>query len=226
MFTPVIIKVINYLRLSTEKISINEIIAIMQDNPDHVNMALDKLLVIGLVVREGDTYVYNCTDRNNELTNRLLRLYKALSRGPSKESFIRGVLCQVPSQYLLHLPPLREIFKAEGIDAQELEDFIQRERAGAYLEVKRILYVKKKIPFIRMCMPPYYFNYLVEKGVICDEKSQIYQVHSSEGELQEEDYLVTQYPQQVEAAAREYLEKERPELADYLFRKGLAKWSS
>lgn len=225
MFTPIIIEIISHLRYSKEKISINEIIAIMQDNPDHVNTALEKLLAMGLVIREGDTYFYNRTDRNNELTGRMLRIYEAVNQGSSKESLIRGVLCQVPSLYLLHLPPLKEIFKGEGIDTQELDDFLQQEKAGNYLEIKKIVYIKKKIPFIRMCMPPYYFDYLINKGIICDEKDQSNIADGSGFELQEEDYLITRYPQQMEAAAREHLGKERQELVDYLRRRGLAKWS-
>lgn len=225
MFTPTIIKIISHLRYSKEKISINEIIAIIQENPDHVNIALEKLLAMGLVVREGDTYVYNCTGQNNEITDRLLKLYHVVSQGTSKEFLIRGVLCQVPAQYFLHLPPLQEIFTGEGIDTKELDKFLQQEMTSNFLEIKKIVYVKKKIPFIRMCMPPYYYNYLVEKGVIRDEKDQSYQANGIGDEFQEEDYLVTQYPQQMEAAARKYLEMERKELADYLRRRGLAEWS-
>lgn len=225
MFTPIIIKIIVHLRNSKKKISIDEIIAIMQDNPDRVNTALDRLLAMGLVAQEGNTYIYNCSDRNNEIINRMLKLYEAVSSGTSKESLIRGVLCQVPSQYLLHLTPLKEIFKGEGIDDKELDDFLQKEKADNYLEIKRVVYVKKKVPFIRMCMPPYYFNYLVEKRVICDEKGQSFMANESEDKFQEEDYLITRYPQQIEAAAKEYLEQERQELAAYLRRRGLAEWS-
>lgn len=224
MFTPVIVKIISHIRNSSQKISTDEIVAIMEDNPGHVNTALEKLLELNLVIREGDTYVYNCTDRNDELTDRILKLYQVLSQGPSNESLIRGVLCQVPSQYILHLPPLKEIFKGEGIDDQELGEFLQQEMHSNYLEFKKIVYVKKKIPFISMCMPPYYYNYLTEKGVICNKKDENFMADSSEVELQEEDYIVTRYPRQIEDAAREYLAKERQELVDYLRRRGLAEW--
>jgi len=224
MLTPVIVKIISHIRYSRQKISKDEIVAIMEDNPDHVNTALEKLLEMNLVIREGDTYLYNCTDRNNELTDRMLKLYQVVSQEPFREYLVRGVLCQVPSQYILHLPSLKEIFKGEGIDDQELDNFLQQEMYSNYLDFRKILYVKKKIPFIRMCMPPSYYNYLIEKGVICAKKGKSFTIDGSEVELQEEDYIVTRYPRQIEDTAREYLAKERQELVDYLRRKGMAEW--
>lgn len=225
MFTPTIIKILKYLRDSKERRTVEELAIIIDESPDYVTKALEKMIAVDLVAQEEGAYLYNDTYQNNHFTERLMKLNEIVSRKPSKELLIRGVICQCPSQYLFHLPILVEILEKEGIDAQELDQFLKQEIANNYLKMIRVAFLRNEVSVVPTCMPPSYFHYLSQLGIIDNDKYNNLKRNHSACEFQEEDYLIAQYPLQLVNQAKDYLERERIELISSLRRMGLVEWS-
>ena len=215
MFTPTIIKILKYLKDTKAKKTKEELSIIIGESPDYVNKALEKLIAVNIVVTKKNEYWYNTTPSSNKLAERLIELYGIAFRGPPKELLIRGLICQIPYQHMLHLPVLMEILEKEGIEKQELDQFLNQEIDNGYLERTSVIFYRYK--FVPACMSPdynpnpYYYT----------DRYRSHKQKDSNCELKEEDYLIVQYPPELSNPAKEYMEKERAELIDNLRRSGV-----
>lgn len=225
MFTPNIIKILKYLKDTGEKKTGEELAVIAKDTPEQVSKSLEKLISLGLITQMGGHYLYHATERNNQTLERLIKLHETVKEKPDKEILIRGVICSIPSQYLLHLKTLIEILEKEGIGQPESTRFLEQEVAHNYLKRITFVFLSNKTPFIPACMPPDYLDYLSRRGIIDQDRHKGSKERDSRCEYQEEDYLISQYPLQMVNPAKEYLEKENTELKNYLRRRGIAEWS-
>src|SRR4030042_1524155 len=126
MFTPTIIKMLKYFRDTNAKKTKEDLAVIIGESPEYVNKALEKVIALNGVVSEEGAYYYNTTTPNNKLAERLIELYEIASRKLAKELLIRGLMCQIPYQHMFHLPTLIEILKKEGIEGQELDQFLKQ----------------------------------------------------------------------------------------------------
>lgn len=225
MFTPIFIRILKCLRDAKSGKTGEELAVIIKASPEDVSKALEKLIAVDLVAQEEGAYLYNDTQKNNETLERLTKLHETVKEKPDKELLIRGVICLLPSRYLLHLPTLIEIFEQEGINEPELTRFLEQEIASSYLKRITVVYLREKTPFVPACMPPDYFDYLKNRGIIDQDKQKFPAGNDNAGEYEEEDYLITQYPLELVNPAKEYLERERMELKNHLRRNGLFEWN-
>lgn len=224
MFTPTIVKVLNYLKDTKVKKTKEELSISIDEPQEYVNKALEKLIAIDVVTQEEGDYLYNDTPSSGEFCYRLAKLYETLGRKPNKELLIRGLICQIPSQYLFHFPTLVQMMQKEGIDKQELDQFLEQEIANGYLKIIRAVYTEMEPPVIPICIPPFYFNYLGHLGVINCDWYKSHRQEQRDYELWEEDYLIAQYPSELANPAKEYIEGERKELKNNFRSRELVSW--
>ncbi len=224
MFTPTIIKVLKYLKDTGAKKTKEELATIIEEELEYVNKALERLVTINVVTQKEEGFLYHTTPYSDEFSARLLEVYETVSRKPAKELIMRGLICQIPSQYLLHIHTLLEILGQEGVDKQELEQFLEQEMANGYLRRIKVIYIGIEPSTIPICIPPYYYYHLRHLGIIDHEKYKSIKQEYQGYELHEEDYLIAQYPPEVANPAKEYIERERKEMRDSLRRKGWLSW--
>ena len=224
MFMPTIAKVLRYLKDTRAKKTQKELAIIIDEPEESVNKALERLIAIDVIAQEAGDYFYVPTPESDEFSTRLMEIYDKVSQKPAKELLMRGLICQIPSQYLFHIPTLLEILEREGFDKQELDQFLEQESANGYLKRIRVVYVGLESSIIPICIPPFYFHYLSQLGIIDDQKYSSLRREYKEHESREEDYLIAQYPPELANPAKEYIERERRELKDNLHRRDLVSW--
>jgi hypothetical protein len=220
MLTPAIIKISKYLKDSGEGRSKEQLATIINEEQEYVNKALERLAAADVVREEQGSYLYNPTPRSEDFLNRLVKVYERVDRKSEREWIIRGIICEIPSRHSFHLKALLNILEEEGLDREESKEFIEQEIERHYLRRIRIALIGRRaysFPIPRYI--PYrwlsFFRWVREK-----EYEALKQGYES-SEIQEEDYLVGQYPSQLARAAREHLKGEKKEIRDKLLDDGL-----
>lgn len=215
---PIPVKVLKYLRDNLGKgITKQEIADRIGAEPEFVERALEKLVEKEIVVKEDQTYAYYATPRTEGFSHKMLTLYEKIRRKPPKELFVRGIIAsRVPLQLGMLLNTLEE----EGLKREELLAFIEDEIQKGYIKKVKILYVEVEpflIPFFR-----YYPRFrLIES----DEFARIKEEYRKAGiELHEDIYLIGNYPPELARPAREYLNRERPDIKVRLMRHEKPAW--
>jgi hypothetical protein len=224
MFTPAIIKILKYLKENRLRRTKEELALVTEEAPEYINQALAALDTAGLVKLEGDFYTYQAIPANEELFNQLLEVYQLVSQKPAQQLLIRGLICQIPSQYLFHAATLLGIFEEEGIELEELQQFLASEIEEGYLKKARIIYIGLDPSFIPICIPPYYLHYLYHLGFVDQDSYFEIRQKYPKSQFHEEDYFIAQYPAELATPAKEYLERERGDLKEMLRHKALSSW--
>lgn len=219
MFTPTIVKLVRCLQDSQARRTKQDLAAIIDEKPEYVNKAVEKLVALGLVVEEEKLYAYKATPYNEQLSDKLLQVYEAVDKKP--ELLIRGLICHIPSRYLFHLNTLLEILAEEGIDSKQANQFLDQEIKLGFLRRVRIAYLGIRPYFLPRYIPAYWFSQL---KILGQEEYELFRQEYSGLELREEDYLLGQYPPELANPAREYMETERPQLKDKARTQGLLSW--
>ena len=224
MFTPTILNLLEYLKNSQARKTREELSLIINESPKYVNKALEKLQAMDMVEKEGGAFFYKPTRRNEEILARLKRVYEEVAKKPEKELVIRGIISEIPSQYLFHWDTLVKILEEEGISGEEAREFLEKEVEKGYLRKIRIIYIGLDPYPVPFSIPPFYYYYLCHLGVIDRERYQQIKGRYKDYELREEDYLICQYPSELANQAKEYISRERVEVRNRLRQKGWLSW--
>ena len=224
MFTPTILNLLEYLRNSQAERTGEELSSIINESPKYVNKALERLVAMDMVTKEGGAFLYKATPRSEGLLVQLREVYEAVAKKPEKELLIRGIICHIPPQYLFHFDTLVRMLEGEGIGGEEAKEFLGEEMERGYLKKVRIIYMGIDPYPAPLYIPPFYYYYLCHLGIIDKEKYQQLKEKYKDYELQEEDYLICQYPPELANPAKEYIRRERAEIRDRLRQKGLLSW--
>jgi len=224
MFTPAIVKLVRYLKDTGARKTQEELATIIDEPLEYVNKALGRLIAIDVVTQEEGGYLYHVTPDSDQFSAQLVEVYEKVNRKPAKEMLIRGMICQIPSQYLFHIHTLLEILQREGIESEEFDQFLEQEIAQGYLTRIRVVYIGKGLSIIPIYIPPYYFYRLHQLGIIDHQKYDSLKQEYKDDEFQEEDYLIARYPPELANPAREYIARERGQLRDNLKMRGLVSW--
>ena len=220
MFTPVLAKVLRYLRENPVKETKEHLYSIIGEERWYVNRALEKLVAIKVVAEEDGFYWYLSTPHSEDFFAKMMEICDRVSKGPPKELLIRGLICQIPAHFLFHAGTLLQILENEGLDREELREFLEREMRDGYL--RRIRIASIGVPFF---MPLYFPAYYVSQLGMYE--CQGYQTLGEDGKGAEvcgEDYLLGQYPADLAEPAREYIETEKRELREKLRKEVFSTW--
>ena len=224
MFTPTVVKLLKHLKDNQVRNTKEQLVTIIEEEEQYVNKALEKLVATNIVSEEGGFYYYKSTPQNEKLSSQLLEVYQTVSQKPAKELLIRGLICQVPSQYLFQADTLFEVIKQEGVTKREFDQFLQQEEEKGYLKRVKVIYIGLDPYSPPVCIPPYYFYYLCHLGIIDRGKYNRLKEGYKDYELREVDYIIARYPPEIATPAKEYIERGRKEIRDNLRRKGLHGW--
>ncbi len=224
MFTPTVVKLLKHLRDNRASNTKEELASIIGEEQHYVDKALERLVAIDIVNGERGFYNYKATSYSENFCSQLIEVYDTLSKKPAKELFIRGLICQVPSQYLFRVDTLLEVLEQEGFDREEIEQFLAQEVERGYLRRLRVIYIGIEPYEIPICIPPLYFNYLGHLGIIDQGRYNGLKEEYKDYEFQGTDYIVARYPAELATSAKGYIERERKEVKEHLKRKGLFAW--
>lgn len=218
MFTPTIVKLLEYLRDSKEKASPYDLALIINEEQEYVNKALIRLLTVGILSEEEGAYSYHSTDRNEQSLAGLVKVYEVVRKRRESEWFTRALICEIPPRYLFHFNSLLEMAQEKGIAIQVSTEFLQQEIEQGYLTRLRVARLGARPYPLPRYIPPYWFSHL---RLFRWEEYQDLKQDSEGFTIQEDDYLTQQYPPQIIKLARQQAGKKREELRDQLRRKGL-----
>lgn len=222
---PTIVKILGYLRDSKTARDYPDIISNVGEGQEYLDKALEKLVSGGIIANEGGSYHYEATPRTEEFCQKMFALYEKVIKKPHLELLIRGLLCQFPSRYLVHLSTLHKVLEREGISKEQINAFLQQEIGAGHVKKIKLIYVgKASLPF-PLYIPSYYFSYLRNIASIEYEKVEEY-CQSSGLLFHEEDYLLGDYPSELANPAREYLQREKQQMLDALKEQALGQWIS
>lgn len=221
MFTPSMVKIVRYLRENQVCKTREEIASIIQEKPEYVNAALDRLIALTVLFQNQGGYTYNTSPHSEQFCNSIMEIYRKVNRRPARELLVRGLICQIPSHYLIHAHTLIELLQGQGFEKKELQEFLEQEIENGYLRRIRVICLGIRPFSIPVYVPSYYLSHLRILG--WEEYSSLH--HDQKvTEFFEEDYLIGYYPPELSQPAREYIEKEGQELKAKLRERGMAPW--
>jgi len=76
MFTPNIVKVVKYLKDTRAKEAQEEFATIIDELPEYVNKALERLIAIDVVTQEEGGYLYHATPGSDQFSTQLVEVYE------------------------------------------------------------------------------------------------------------------------------------------------------
>lgn len=220
MSDPSIVKVLLCLKDSSSVISREHLIATIGELPHYIDKALNTLCVLGVVEKKAGGYRYKSGDQNDHFSTKLLRVYRVVNKERTRDLFVRGLICQVPQQYPIHLETLLDITQREGLDREGVLKFLQEEMSKGYVRRIGIVFSRTNSIGASVLLPvyltPYHWLGLRDHGDIKTNEYDTIEEMDRDRDPDEEDYVLAQYPAEMVGSAREFMREEGKELVHYL----------
>ena len=184
-------------------------------NASHATKAVDVLLKHGLIERRKGRLRICHGGVITGKVNQIVSFYQDIQRTTRKELMCRGILNATYYKCLIHYETFLEMMKDEGFDRNETMKTLGVEVGRGYVQHLKIVYrshsgLKHKFfPFI----PLYYYPHFI----VMDANNAGPMRSRLEGagiSLAEEEYLLGNYPKELAAQAREYIQKEKNHIKD------------
>lgn len=221
MFTPTIVKVLQCLRGDKSGKTRTEIASIIKEKPEYVNSSLDKLVALGVVAEAEGFYSYLPVSRNEDFYNSIIEIYHKVNKRPAIELLVRGLMCEIPSHYLVHANTVVEILQNYGLEKKDVNELLEREIENGYLRRIKVVCLGIRPVSIPVYVPSYYLSHLRILG--WEQYDSLKQPDKST-EFHEEDYLMGYYPPELACPAQEYMDKQGRELKNRLRERGVITW--
>ena len=220
MEEPTLVKILRVFREKGGKASEEEIRrALSGEKPAYIDRAFEELRNRGIIGKEGDLWEISSSPEVEALIQKLFELYEKVNRAAKRELLIRGILSQTSWQYLLRFEVLVEILEQEGLEREEVGEFIQKEVERGYIEKFKVIWVGRASA-APIFMPSYYLSYL---AYISPEEYQKLRRNTSLPVFEDE-YLLGKYPEEIATPAKEYIEREYRELCNILRERAFFHW--
>ena len=202
-----LLKCLKLLRNADRSLTESEIAIRVEDELFYVARALEKLGETRLVAKSGDYYSYRRTIENEEFSKRMLAVYEKIGRKCVVESLVIGLLsAAVRDKHLLKENTLLRVMGEEGFGVDEICGFVQQKVDEGHVRRLRVALRKEKDEFFPAppVIPWHYTSRLIRmKG---DEYEKVKRRWGEEGFfVQEEDYLIADFPLEIAGPAAEYL---------------------
>jgi len=213
MVEPVVIKVLQLLWEHRSQGFSPEVIALkVRADVPQVAQALKELIQRDLVEEAWGEYRYEPSPARQRIAATLLELYRRAALKPRRELLVRGLLSQrVP----LRISVLLEALEGEGFEREEIARFLDEAMRQGYLQRVRVLRLEPDLPaypFARWMHPRF---------LEPEDYEHLKHVYQQRGvPFREEDCLLGNYPSEIAAPAKQYVEQEYAELRQQVVRKG------
>jgi len=217
---PAIVKVLQHLISHPTGATCEEITGATGESEAYVDKAVEKLRDLGVIYEWDGAYFYVPGQDNDCFSDQLLKVYQTITHERSRDLFVRGLICQVPSQHPIHLETLLDIAEKEGMDRKGIRRFLRQEIARGYVKRIGIVFGKTNAIGTSILLPvyltPYHWIGLRSQGDIKTYEYETLENENDQRETDEEDYILAQYPPELATSAREYMKDRGKELVHYL----------
>ena len=202
-----LVKCLKLLRNSDCPLTEQQIADRIEEDPIYVARTVEKLAERELVSKVGESYSYRTTPANEEFSKRILAVYEKIGKKCEMESLVIGMLsAAVREKHLLKETTLLRILGEEGFGADELGVLLQGHvDEGRVRRLKVALRKEKDESFPSPpVIPWYYTSRLIRMNE--EEYEKVKRRWGDEGFfVQEEDYLLADYPPDMAGPAADYL---------------------
>lgn len=225
MMETALLRSLRLLRDSSEPLAEGEIAERIKEHHVYVGRALERLVHSKVVEKDGESYRYLRTPVNERLAERMFAVYDRIGRRSEGQLVTVGLLAAATQyRYLLRRNALLEVMEAEGFDPVQVNDFLERQvRAGRIGGIRVVLMNRTEARF--PAPPAVSLHHVCHLRVEVNEYEEVKQRWHDEGFfIQEEDYLVAGFPPNVADSARQYLQKERAQIAQKIREKAFEWW--
>ncbi len=226
MLEPTLLKSLKLLRESREPLTSQDITERVSETKGYVEKALEKLIERDIVTKSGEFYSYRNTSTTEKFFEEISLVYDKVIKKFQKESLVIGLLSTaIQHKHLLRLQTLLEIIKGEGFDSKEVATFLEEETKNGRVGRFRIAIgtTDEALLPIPPVLPFYHISYFRQLKPNEYEKLKKEWL-ASKFFVQEEDYLVANYPDEIANLAREYLNEEASRARDRLREEAFEFW--
>jgi Mn-dependent DtxR family transcriptional regulator len=179
----------------------------IEEDQVYVARALEKLGGRELVSKTGEYYSYRTTLANEEFSKRMLAVYEKIGKKCEMESLVIGVLsAAVREKHLLKENTLLRVLGEEGFGADEIGVLLQEQVDEGLVRRLRVALRKEKDESFPSppVIPWHYTSRLIRMKE--DEYEKVKERWGDEGFfVQEEDYLIADFPAVMAGPAADYL---------------------
>ena len=190
----------------------------IKENLVCVETALEQLMSRNIIVKLGDFYSYQRTPINEEFCQKVLAVYDRVTKKAERESLIVGILsATVQHRLALRHKMMQETLQDEGFESEGVDDFLEESIELENIGKIRIAYISREMVILPVppSIPLYYMSHL--QPLEQDEYEKLKRDSIDSGFfIQEEQYLVGNYPPHIAYPARERLNMERGYIRDRL----------
>lgn len=202
-----LLKCLKLLRDSDCPLTEQQIADSIEEDRVYVGTALEKLGERELVARMGESYSYRTTSVNEEFSRKMLAVYEKIGRKCEMETLVIGVLsAAVREKHLLRENTLLKVLTEEGFAANEIGILLRKQIDEGLIRRLKVA-LRKKVNEIfpsPPIIPWHYTSRLIRMQE--DEYEKVKKRWSDEGFfVQEEDYLMGDFPPAMAGAAADYL---------------------
>ena len=207
---PVLLKSLRLLRDAQEPMIREHIIEQLGEHPLHVEKALEELVERNILAQTSDYYYYLETLDNEELLQRLQTVYERVEKKNQSDMIVAAILSTATDNgWTLRLNTLREAMEEEGFESRDLDASVHDGIEEGLIGKMTVAHAQKQEvllpipPFI----PVYYMAYVQR---VSREEYEELKRNWIESNLfvQEEEYLVGDYPPYTSRQAIDSLSKE------------------
>ena len=209
-----LLKSLKLLRDTAQSLTERDIADRTKEEQIYVAKALKNLRERKVVVKNGEFYSYQKTQVNEKFSEGILAVYDKISKKSQVESLIIGLLSTATYyRHLLGRSTLLRVLGKEGFDSDQINIFLEQElKQGRIIKLKLAIETEKQnLPPVPPAIPRYNTSQLPQTNK--DEYERLKKSWIDKGySIQEEEYLIANFPPHMADSAREYLDKELPQI--------------
>ena len=170
------------------------------------------------MVKHGEFYSYRKTLVNEKFSEGILAVYDKIGKKSQIELVIIGLLfIATHYRYLVGRSTLVKVLTKEGFDSEQINNFLEEElKEGRITKVKvAIETAKDRHSYVPPAIPWYHTSHLLRTDE--DDFERLKRRWIDKGYfVHEEDYLIANFPPQMTDSAKEYMDKEMPQIRQRL----------
>lgn len=217
MFEPTLGKILDYFMAHPQGATHSELTNLPGVYPEYVQPALDKMLQGDVLYLEAE--VYKPKEGFTEFASVFHLVCLRVNQTEERQLLVRGLLVGASKQgYLIRMESLVRVFDEESFDHQETLDFLTEEMETGYLSKIKVCFRSEGPVFTPPPFLPLSYIYYSTHGYL-DDYEIIKERWRQRGLfVKEDDYLMADYPPELVAPAKQYLDEKKTYLRDRLRR--------
>jgi len=204
---PTLVKILRYMHSNAAPCTYGNIITNVQKEQELVERALNELVLQGIVNSHDEYYSYSATPEAEEFSQKLFSLYEIVLRTPDMELLVCGLLSRAGGGHLMRMNTLLHVLAMEGFATYDVLHLLDKEIERGNIKKVHVIFIGMVLPLAPVLIPACYASRLW-----ADEAE--YELaegwcQNSDSPSIEEDYLISNYPDEMAEAGVQYVETEK-----------------